>query len=94
MLASSSIVLISDAFIVCTHHSAIPFDWGFFGEENQCSISQCFVKSLNSTEVYCGPPSETITFGICSLVKTAFISWTKTLDVVLPSLCNTGNLLQ
>ena len=48
------------------------------------------MKSLNSAEVYCGPPSETIMFGTLSSAKTAFISWTKTLDVVLPSLHNTG----
>ena len=82
----SSIVFMSDAFIVWTHLSTIPFDWGFLGDETLCSICHCLIKSLNSGYVYCGPPSETITSGTPSLVKTAFISWTKTLDVVLPSL--------
>ena len=59
----SSIVFMSDAFIVWTHLSAIPFDWGFLGEETLCSIYHCLIKSLNSGDVYCGPPSETITFG-------------------------------
>ena len=90
MSSPSSIVFMSDAFIVCTHLSAILFDLGFLGDETLCSICHCFVKPLNSAEVYCGPLSETMTFGTPSLVKTAFISWTKTLDVVLPSLCNTS----
>ena len=94
MSSPSSIVFMSEAFIVCTHLSAIPFDWGFLGDETLFSICHHFMKSLNSSEVYCGPPSETMTFGTPSSVKTAFISWTKTLDVVFPSLCNTGNLLQ
>ena len=88
----SSMVLRSDAFIVCTHLSAIPFDCGFLADEVLCSICQSFVKSLNSTEVYWGPPSQTIVFVTPILVKAAFSSWIKTLDVVLVSLCSTGNL--
>ena len=41
------------------------------------------MMSLNSADVYCGPPSETMMFGTPSLVKTAFISRTKILDVML-----------
>ena len=66
----SSIVFMSDTFTVCTHLSAIPFDLGFLGDETLCSIYHCFIKSLNFAEVYCGPPSETMTFGTPSLVKT------------------------
>ena len=89
----SSMVFIMDAFIVCTKRSAIPLDWGFLGDDSLCSICQSFVKSWNSVAIYCGPPSETMTLGTPSLVKTAFISCIKTLAVVLLSLCNTGNLL-
>ena len=83
MSSPSSMVFISDAFIVCTYLSAIPFDCGYHGDETLCSICHCFMKSLNSTEVYCGPPSDTITLGTPSSAKTAFISWIKILAVVL-----------
>ena len=59
----SSMVFISDAFIVWTYLSAIPFNCGCRGDETLCSICHCFMKSLNSSKVYCGPPSDTITLG-------------------------------
>ena len=93
MSSPSSMVFISDAFVVWTYLSAIPFDCGCCGDETLCSICHCFMKSLYSTKVYCGPPSDTITLGTPSSVKTAFISWIKTLAVVLASLHSTGNLL-
>ena len=68
----SSMVLINDDFIVWTHLSAIPFDWGFLGDETLCSICQCFMKSLKSAEVYCGPLSETVTFGTPKFSKHCF----------------------
>ena len=92
MSSPSSMVFISDAFIVWTYLTAIPFDCRY-RDETLCSICHCFMKSLNSTEVYCGPPSDTITLGAPSSAKTAFISWIKILAVVLASLCGTGNLL-
>ena len=90
MSSPSSMVFISDVFIVWTYLSAIPFDCG---DETLCSICHCFMKSLNSTGVYCGPPSDTMTLGTPSSVNTASISWIKILAVVLASLCSTGNLL-
>ena len=93
MSSPSSMVFISDAFIVWTYPSAIPFDCGCHGDETLCSIFHYFMKSLNSTAVYCGPPSDTITLETPSSAKTAFISWTKTLAVVLASLRSTENLL-
>ena len=58
--------------IVCTKCSACPLDCAFVGDMTVCCIPHVLVKSLNSCEVNCVPPSETIHLGIPISVKISF----------------------
>ena len=58
-------------FIVCTKHSACPLDC-IVGDVTVCCIPHVFVKSLNSCEVNCVPPSESMHLGTPISVKMSF----------------------
>ena len=59
-------------FIVCTKCSACPLDCAFVGDVTVCCIPHVFGKSLNSCEVNCVLPSETMHLGIPISVKISF----------------------
>ena len=50
-------------FAVCTVRSARPFDFGWYGLEGVCLMSQSFMKFWKSDPLNCGPLSETISLG-------------------------------
>ena len=59
-------------FIVCANYSAWPLDCAFVGDVTVCCIPHILVKSLNSCEVNCVPPSETMHLGTPISVKMSF----------------------
>ena len=59
-------------FMVCTKHSSCPLDCVFVGDVTVCCMSHAHVKSLNSCEVNCVLPSETIHLGMPISVKISF----------------------
>ena len=67
-----SIALVRLFFTVCTNLSACPLDCALVGDMILGSICQSLVKSLNSCDVNCVPPSETMHFGILTIVKISF----------------------
>ena len=58
--------------MVCTKHSACPLDCAFVGDVTVCCMPHAFVKSRNSCEVNCVPPSETMHLGMPISVKISF----------------------
>ena len=71
-LPPPSMALVRLFFIVCIKCSAWPLAYAFVGDVILCCIPHVFVKSLNSCEINCVPPSETIHLGIPISVKTSF----------------------
>ena len=59
-----SMALVRLFLIVCIKHSAWPLDCALVGDVTLCCIPHILVKSLNSCDVNCVPPSETMHLGI------------------------------
>ena len=58
--------------MVCTKHSACLLDCAFVGDMTMCCIPHVLAKSLNSCEVNCVLPSETMHLGTPISVKMSF----------------------
>ena len=67
-----SITLVRLFFTVSTNLSAWQLDCALVGNVILWSMCQSLLKSLNSCDVNCVPPSETIHLGIPTVVKISF----------------------
>ena len=67
-----SIAFVRLFFTVCMNLSAWPLDCAFVGDVILWSICQSLMKSLNSCDINCVPPSEIIHFEIPTIVKISF----------------------
>ena len=70
-----SIALVRLFFTVCTNLSTWPLDCALVGDVILWSICQSLMKSLNSCDVNCVPPSEIMHFGIPTVVRSLSKFW-------------------
>ena len=64
-----SMALVRLFLIVCTKCSTFSLDYALVGDVTLCCTPHIFMKSLNSCDVNCVPPSETIHLGTPISVK-------------------------